>query len=120
MSADPETTRILRSWLDEGVTELPDRVLDAVLDQVPATSQRQAPWLARRTTTMNTYLRFGAVAAALLLAAIVGAQLIGGGPNVSNPGPTTTPQPTPTPEPTPTPRRAGCTRSPFRTRRWTR
>ena len=35
MSTDRETTRILRSWLEEGVTALPDRVLDAVLDQVP-------------------------------------------------------------------------------------
>jgi len=37
MSTDRDTTRIVRSWLDEGVTVLPDRVLDAVLDQVPAT-----------------------------------------------------------------------------------
>ena len=29
MSSDRDTTRIVRSWLDEGVTALPDRVLDA-------------------------------------------------------------------------------------------
>lgn len=104
MSTDRDTTRIVRSWLDEGVTALPDRVLDAVLDQVPATPQRRATWWpVRRRPFMNTYLRLGAVAAGLLIAVVVGAQLLGAGPNVSNPGPTTTPQPTPTLEPTPTP-----------------
>jgi len=39
VSTEPETTRMIRSWLDEGVTELPDRVLDAVLDELPATPQ---------------------------------------------------------------------------------
>ena len=28
MSTDRETTRMVRSWLEEGVTALPDRVLD--------------------------------------------------------------------------------------------
>ena len=37
MSTDRDVTRIVRSWLEEGVTALPDRVLDAVLDQLPAT-----------------------------------------------------------------------------------
>ena len=48
MSTDRDTTRIVRSWLEEGATALPDRVLDAVLDQVPATSQRRPLWPARR------------------------------------------------------------------------
>ena len=42
MSTDRDVTRIVRSWLEEGVTALPDRVLDAVLDQLPATPQRRA------------------------------------------------------------------------------
>ena len=50
MSTDRDTTRIVRSWLEEGVTALPDRVLDAVLDQVPATPQRRSWWPARRFT----------------------------------------------------------------------
>ena len=55
MSSDRETARIVRSWLDEGVTQLPDRVLDAVLDQLPAIHQRRATWWPmRRLTTMNT------------------------------------------------------------------
>ena len=44
MSSDRDTTRIVRSWLEEGVTELPDRVLDAVLDELPATHQRRVTW----------------------------------------------------------------------------
>ena len=48
MSTDRDTTRIVRSWLEEGVTALPDRVLDTVLDQVPATPQRRSWWPARR------------------------------------------------------------------------
>jgi hypothetical protein len=46
MSTDRDVTSIVRSWLDEGVTALPDRVLDAVLDQVPATPQRRGPGVA--------------------------------------------------------------------------
>ena len=57
MSTDRDTTRIVRSWLEEGVTALPDRVLDAVLDQVPATSQRRPWWPARRFREMNKALK---------------------------------------------------------------
>ena len=32
MSTDREVTRIVQSWLEEGVNALPDRVLDSVLD----------------------------------------------------------------------------------------
>jgi len=58
--------------MDEGVTELPDRLLDLVLDQIPATPQRRPPWLARRFPPMNTYTRLGLIAAAVLAVAIVG------------------------------------------------
>ena len=111
MSVDPETTRIVRSWLDEGVTQLPDPVLDAVLDQVPATPQRRATrWPVRRYMSMNSMLKFGLAAAAVAVIAIVGYQLLPGsgrglgGPS-GTPVPTVTPQPSPTeiPQPTPTP-----------------
>ena len=63
MSTDRDVERIVRSWMDEGVTQLPDRVLDLVLDQIPATPQRRAGWLARRFPPMNTYARLGLIAA---------------------------------------------------------
>jgi hypothetical protein len=100
MSTDRDTTRIVRSWLDEGVTQLPDRVLDAALDQIPATPQRRLSWPAWRRPSMNTYLRTSLVAAALLVAAVVGLQVFSGGPNVG-PGPTTTSSPSLSPLPTP-------------------
>jgi hypothetical protein len=106
MSTDRDLTRIVRSWLDEGVTALPDRVLDAVLDQVPATPQRRAFWLVRRFSAMNNVAKLAIAAAAVLVAAVVGINLLpasggrGGGPTVS---PSPTPSPTPQPSPSPTP-----------------
>jgi hypothetical protein len=105
MSLDPETTRIVRSWLDEGVTELPDRVLDAVLDQVPATPQRRATWWpARRTQSMNTMLKFGLAAVVVAVAVLIGISYFGtssvGGPGVDSSTPTPEPsvaEPSPTP-----------------------
>ena len=77
MSSDPDTTRVVRSWMDEGVTQLPDRVLDAVLDQLPATPQRRAGWLAWRSPFMNKIAGFGLAAAALVAVVLIGSQLLG-------------------------------------------
>jgi len=98
VSTDRDTTRIVRSWLEEGTTVIPDRVLDNVLDQVPATHQRRAWWPARRFPILNTTaLRIGIVAAVLVIAAVVGWRLLPG--SVSPGGP-----PAPTVKPTPIPR----------------
>jgi len=46
MRSERETTRIVRAWLEDGVTVLPDRVIDRVLDDLPTTRQSrvwQAP-----------------------------------------------------------------------------
>lgn len=72
MSSDRDVTRIVRSWLDAGMNVLPDRVLDAVLDQLPATPQRRAGWLARRFPIMNSNMfRVAALAAVILIAVFV-------------------------------------------------
>ncbi len=93
MSADREVNRIVRSWLEEGVTALPDRVLDNVLDQLPATPQRRAPWPARRFHPMNA-VRIAVAAAAVVVAAVVGINLMPGqGVGV---GPSPSPSPSPT------------------------
>ena len=109
MSADRETTRIVRSWLEEGVTALPDRVLDAVLDQIPATRQRPAWWPARRLPQMNTPIRIATAAAAVVVLALIGLNLVprtggvgSGGGAPSTPAPTATPSPTTGPTPVPT------------------
>ena len=102
MSTDRETTRLVRSWLEEGVTELPDRVLDAVLDQVPATSQRRSWWPSRRFSLMNSYAKLAMTAAAVVVVAIVGYSLL---PKTGDFGghPTTAPTPTASAVPAPTP-----------------
>ena len=101
MSTDRDTTRIVRSWLEEGVTALPDRVLDAVLDQLPATSQRRPWWPARRFREMNQALKLAIAAAAVVVVALVGINLMPGSGVVGGPAPSLTPSPSPTPTPPP-------------------
>jgi hypothetical protein len=94
VSTDHDVTRIVRSWLDEGVTALPDRVLDTVLDQVPAAHQRRLSWPARRFSLMNnTAVRLGLVAAALIVLAFVGLRFLPRAGSVGQP-------PAPTARPT--------------------
>ena len=94
MSTDRDTTRIVRSWLDEGVTQLPDRVLDAVLDQVPATPQRRTVWFARRTPIMNRIVAVGLGAVAVVALLLIGSRLLGPPNNVGAGDPTPTPEAT--------------------------
>ena len=93
MSADRETTRIVRSWLEEGATSLPDRVLDNVLDQLPATPQRRAWWPAWRLPDMNTRLRIAAALAAVVVVALIVVNVLPKAGGVG--GTTSTPSPTP-------------------------
>ena len=93
MSTERETTRVVRSWLDEGVTKLPDRVLDAVLDRVPATPQRRSWWPAWRSNRMNTYAKLIAAVAAVLVVAVIGYQFLPGRDPGSG-GPSVAPSPT--------------------------
>jgi hypothetical protein len=103
MSTENDVARSLRSWLRENRHEDADRVLDAVFDQVPATPQRGASWLARRSPPMNSnFVRFALVAAALVIVAVVGYQFLGDS-NTGGPDTTQTPQPTASPALTPEP-----------------
>ena len=95
MSTDRETTRLVRSWLEDGVTALPDRVLDSVLDQLPATPQRRPMWLAWRSPHMFTLAQAAVAVAAVLVVSVVAYSLI---PRNDQVGP---PQPTPSPSPPP-------------------
>jgi hypothetical protein len=92
MSTDRDITSVVRSWLDEGVTVLPDRVLDAVLDQVPTTPQRRAWWPAWRFRSMSNSMKIAVAAAAVVLLAIIGIGVLlpknnGIGPSVATPTP---------------------------------
>jgi hypothetical protein len=99
MSTDRDVTRIVRSWLEEGATALPDRILDAVLDQVPATRQRRSWWPAWRFREMNTSIKLAIAAAAVVVVAIVGINLLPGTATVGGPGTTATPPPAPSSSP---------------------
>jgi hypothetical protein len=100
VSTDRDIDRIVRSWMDEGVTQLPDRVLDAVLDQLPANPQRRTFGLARRFPNVYNAIRIGVVAAAAAVILFAGARFLAldgfGGP-----GPIPTAIPTPSPRPLP-------------------
>ena len=99
MSTERETTRIVRSWLEVGATALPDRVLDVVLDQLPATPQRRPFWRAWRFPNMNSPVRYAIAAAAVLVVALVGYQYRPAS-NLGSGG--RTPEPTLTPSLAPT------------------
>jgi hypothetical protein len=106
MSADRDVTRIVRSWLEEGVTALPDRVLDKVVDLLPATPQRRSWWPTRRFADMNNFAKLAIAAAAVVVVAVVGYNLVSdpngiGGPEVS-PTPPVSPEATAPLAPSPT------------------
>jgi hypothetical protein len=100
VSAERDVNRIVRSWMEEGVTALPDHVLDAVLDQIPATPQRRATWWrVQRYFEMNKFVVIGlATAAAIVVLALIGLNLIPG----AGPGPGGEPSVAPSAATTPT------------------
>ena len=99
MNPERDTTRIVRSWLESGVTDLPDRVLDPVLDQLPTTPQRRHPWQARRFTKMTSTVKIAVAAAAVVVVGVVGFTRL---PDSSLPGVGAAPTPAPTATPAPT------------------
>ena len=106
MRTEPETARVVRSWLEEGRTSLPDHILDAVLAELPATPQRRPFWPARRIDDMNAYAKLAMAAAAVVVVAIVGYNLLPGSTGVGvAPSPSSSPSvsrsPTAAPSPSP-------------------
>ena len=100
---DLETTRIVRSWLRTDEHDSADRVLDTVFALLDATPQHRS-WPARRSTDMNTYAKLVVAAAAVIVVALVGYNLVPGRGGVGGQAAPPTPIPTATPTPTPTPR----------------
>jgi len=79
MTTDPQLERIVRSWLEPGLTTLTDDVLDAVMNQLPATPQRRRWSPARRVSDMSAFAKFAVAAAAVLAVALVGYNLLAPG-----------------------------------------
>ena len=91
MTSGRDTTQIVRSWLLDGVDRLPDRVLDAVLDQLPATHQRRRDWwMPSWPDRTPRLMKFVVVSAVIVVAALLGLEVISL-QNVGKPGPDATP-----------------------------
>jgi hypothetical protein len=117
MTIERDVTRIVRSWLQVDEHESADRVLDNVLALLDATPQRRSMWPARRIADMNSFAKLLIAAAAVVVIAIVGINLLpktGGDVGVQpvvSPSPSASPtpvssplagyQPSLLPEPTP-------------------
>ena len=101
MTASRDPDRLIHHFLLEGEEQLQDQVYDAVRAEIEHKSQRVVigPW---RTPVMSKIVGFGLAAAAVVVAAFIGAQLLGspnvGGPDVES-TPTATHEATPTPSP---------------------
>ncbi len=101
MTASRDPDRLIHSFFNEGLDELPDPVYDAVRDRIETTRQRAGigSW---RTSDMIRYLKIGLAAAAAVAIVTIGFQFLGDS-NTGSPGASETPQPTATLEPTPSP-----------------
>jgi hypothetical protein len=95
MSADRDTTRIVRSWLRTDEHESAARVVDAVLALLDTTPQRRPWWPTRRFANMNNIARLAIAAAAVVVAAVVTINLLPGRGGVG--GPAVSPSPSPSP-----------------------
>ena len=98
MTTERETLQIIGSWMEEGRTRLPDHVLDAVLDQLPAAPQRRPGWSARRIADMNPLAKYAIATAAVVVFAIVGFNLLSSnGDSQVGASPSTAPSSSPAP-----------------------
>ena len=85
--------RIVLSWLRQDAHEDAERVLLRALDEVDATPQRRSWWPARRFTSV-TNIRLAIAAAAVVIVALFGYNLL---PRTGTVGGPPTPPPSPTP-----------------------
>jgi hypothetical protein len=105
MNARRDPDRLIHAFLMEGQTELADQVYDAVRATIEDTHQRAVigPW---RMPTMNKLVPIGLVAAAAVVALVVGTRLLGP-PASSGVGGVPSVQPSVAPSPTAAPSVAG-------------
>lgn len=107
MTTPRDPDRLIREYLTEGPSELPDRTYDALRGDIDRTRQRVVigPW---KESHMNSLAKLAIALAAVVVVAVAGLNLLpgtsgfGAGPSPTpSPAPTASPTPTPTPMPTP-------------------
>ena len=79
MTGQRDIERTLDAWFVDGPTVMPDRLFDAVLDQVARTRQQPLARLRLRLTEMNPRIRLYTALAAALLVVVAAIAVIGGG-----------------------------------------
>ena len=111
MTTNRDLERLLDAWFADGPNEVADRVIDDVADRIERQPQRPA-WRLRWRTPMNATYKLVAAAAALVIVAVVGYNLLprqGGVGGQATPPPTAAPTAAPitAPPSSPTPIRDG-------------
>ncbi len=101
MTRERDIDRILDHWFAERPTEVADRVLDEVADRIGLQPQQPAWRALWRDNHVNTYLKYAAAVAAVILVAVVGFAVLRpfSGSNVG--GGTATPSPSQVASPSP-------------------
>ena len=97
MKPDRDANGIVRTWMENGVTQLPDRILDDVLLEIRAIPQRRRSWGGATLPQLNRAAQVGLATAAVLLVVAMGLAVFLSGRGVGSHigGPTPTPTPTP-------------------------
>ena len=75
MTRSPDPDRLILAYLEEGVTELPDRAYEVIRSDIDRTRQRVVvgPW---RTPQMHSFAKWVIAAAAVVVVALVGYNLL--------------------------------------------
>ena len=101
MTSQRDTDRLIRAFLAEGQTDLPDQLYDVVRREIDRTNQRVVIGPGRMPF-MNNIVRIALAATAVVVVAFIGYQFLAA-PNVGGPGPAPSQAESPTVAPTSTP-----------------
>ena len=96
MTPERDIERILEAWMAQGSSRMPDRLFDAVVDQVERVPQRRGWRSAPRFPSMQTMLKLTVAAVFALVVGIAGVGFLSG-PTVMSPAASPSPAAPPSP-----------------------
>ena len=99
MNPERDIERVLDAWFVDGSSRMPDRLFDAVLDEVGRMPQRRRPWSNRKVRPMSLQVRLAAAAAVIVLIGGAGLAILNGRPATTNVGETPSPSVAPSSSP---------------------